>query len=156
MTAARTRSIVLGLACAVLAMPATASAQAQENAKRQLPSIADKTQNMQRIDGFFPLYWDAELGQLWMEIPAMNTEVLHINGIAAGLGSNDIGLDRARLQGSRIVEFERVGRKILMVQPNYRFRASTDHPAERRDVKDAFAPSVLWGFTAAAESGDRV
>lgn len=156
MTAARTRSIVLGLACAVLAMPATASAQAQENAKRQLPSIADKTQNMQRIDGFFPLYWDAELGQLWMEIPAMNTEVLHINGIAAGLGSNDIGLDRARLQGSRIVEFERVGRKILMVQPNYRFRASTDHPAELRDVKDAFAPSVLWGFTAAAESGDRV
>ncbi|MCH6547769.1 MAG: zinc-dependent metalloprotease [Gemmatimonadetes bacterium] len=110
---------------------------------------------MQRIDGFFPLYWDDDAGQLWMEISRFDTEVLHLNGLAAGLGSNDIGLDRGRMSGSRIVEFERVGRKILMVQPNYRFRAASDNAAEVKAVTDAFARSILWGFTAAAETGGR-
>ena len=32
-----------------------------------LPSIADKTAGMERLDGFLPLYWDSDLGQLWME-----------------------------------------------------------------------------------------
>ena len=43
-----------------------------------------------------------------------------------------------------------------MIQPNYRFRASSDNAAERKAVEDAFAPSTLWGFEAAAETGDRV
>ena len=40
-----------------------------------------------------------------------------------GLGSNDIGIDRGILTGSRIVKFERAGPRVLMVQPNYQFRA---------------------------------
>ena len=60
-----------------------------------------------------------------MEIDKLDTEVLNITGMGAGLGSNDIGIDRGQLAGSRIVTFERVGRKILMGQPNYRFRASS-------------------------------
>src|SRR5690606_16586894 len=51
---------------------------------------------------------------------------------------------------------ERVGPKVLMVQPNYRFRSSSSNPAEVRAVRDAFARSVLWGFTVSAESGGRV
>ena len=121
-----------------------------------LPSIEEKTAGMDRMQGFFDLYWDDDAGQLFMEIDRFDTEVLHVEGISAGLGSNDLGLDRARLNGSRIVEFEQVGRKILMVQPNYRFRALSDNPAEVRAVKDAFARSVLWGFTAAAETDGRV
>ena len=120
------------------------------------PSIADRTAGMRRIDGFFPLYWDSVAGALFMEIPRFNTEVLHATGLAAGLGSNDIGLDRGQGQGSRIVSFERVGPKVLMVQPNYDFRSTSDNPAEVRAVRDAFARSVLWGFTVAAESDGRV
>jgi hypothetical protein len=126
------------------------------HAQTSIPSIEDKTAGMERIDGFFPLYWDADAGELWMEVDKLDTEVLNITGMGAGLGSNDIGIDRGQLAGSRIVTFERVGRKILMVQPNYRFRASSSNPAEVRAVTDAFARSVLWGFTVAAESGDRV
>jgi hypothetical protein len=55
-----------------------------------------------------------------------------------------------------MVKFERVGRKVMMVQPNYGFRASSDNPDEVRAVRDAFARSILWGFTAAAETGERV
>ena len=91
-----------------------------------------------------------------MEIPELDEEMIHFAGFGAGLGSNDIGLDRGALRGSRIVKFERVGRKILMVQPNYRFRANSDNPAETQAVRDAFARSILWSFTPAAETGERV
>ena len=39
-------------------------------------------------------------------------------GFGAALGSNDLDLDRGALRGSRIVKFERVGRKAMMVQAN--------------------------------------
>ena len=145
----------------VLLIGLSAVASAQPLAGRRpeagpLPTIEDKTASMKKLDGFFPLYWDEKAGQLWMEIPRLNTEVLHSAGIGAGLGSNDIGIDRGALAGSRIVSFERVGPKVLMVQPNYRFRAISDNAAEVRAVRDAFARSVLWGFTVAAESGGRL
>src|SRR5439155_16821207 len=56
----------------------------------------------------------------------------------------------------RIVRFERIGPKVLMVQPNLNFRASGANPAERKSVEDSFARSILWGFTVAAESDGRV
>jgi hypothetical protein len=79
-----------------------------------------------------------------MEVSRFGTEVLHSTGFGAGLGSNDIGIDRGALSGSRIVVFERVGPKVLLVAPNLRFRAVGAGAAESRAVKDAFARSVLW------------
>ena len=121
-----------------------------------LPTIEEKTASMRLMDGFMPLYWEESTGRLWLEIGEWDTDVLHASGIGAGLGSNDIGIDRGQLAGSRVVRFHRVGPKVLMIQPNYRFRASSDNAAERKAVEDAFAPSTLWGFTAGAETGDRV
>ncbi len=120
------------------------------------PSIEDHVSGMKKLDGFVPLYWDEQTGKLWMEISRFDTEILYANGLTAGLGSNDIGLDRGQNGGSRIVRFERIGPKVLMVQPNTSFRAKSDNPAEVRAVEDAFARSVLWGFTVAAETGGRV
>ena len=120
------------------------------------PSIEDKTAEMQKLDGFFPLYWDDFKGKLWLEINRFDEEILHMGGLAAGLGSNDIGLDRGQGGGSRIVVFERVGPKVLMIQPNYRFRANSDNPDEVQAVTDAFARSALWGFEVAAETDGRV
>ena len=146
--------------CALALLLTAATAQAQRTgggaAAGALPTIEEKTSGFQRMDGLLPLYWDAELGQLWMEIPRLDTEMIHYVGYGAGLGSNDLGLDRGALRGSRIVKFERVGRKVLMVQPNYDFRANSTNPDEVRAVRDAFARSVLWGFTAEAATGDRV
>jgi hypothetical protein len=142
----------LALTLALAATPALA----QQRASGPLPSIADATAGMERMDGLLPLYWNADLGQLWMEIPTMGEEIIHYVGYGAGLGSNDLGLDRGALRGSRIVRFERVGRKVMMVQPNYDFRASSTNPDEVRAVRDAFARSILWGFTAEAETDGRV
>ena len=119
-------------------------------------TIQSKTAGMEKIDGFFPLYWDESAGSLWMEISRFNTEVLHLGGLASGLGSNDIGLDRGQPGGSRIVMFRRIGPKVLMIQPNYRYRADSEDPDEIRTVRDAFAPSILWGFSVSAENDERV
>jgi hypothetical protein len=120
------------------------------------PSIAQRTEGLQKIDGFMPLYWDEATGSLLLEIPRFDVEFLHQTGLGAGLGSNDIGLDRGLLVDTKILRFERVGPKILMVQPNYAYRATSDNAAERRAVADAFATSIVWGFTVAAETDGRV
>ena len=103
-----------------------------------------------------PLYWDERTGSLWMEINKFDTELLYSTGLTAGLGSNDIGLDRGQSGQGRVVKFQRIGPRVLMVQPNYTFRANTTNPDERRAVEDAFAKSILWGFTVAAENDGRV
>jgi len=121
-----------------------------------IPSIETKTAAMDRIDGFVPVYWDGAKGRLWMELSHFDTEFLHYVSLPAGIGSNDLGLDRGQLGSQAIVEFRRVGPRILMVEPNYEYRALSENPAERRAVRDAFAESVLWGFEVAAETEGRV
>src|SRR4029450_13062711 len=121
-----------------------------------IASIADRTAGMQKIDGYFPLYWDERTGSLFLEIPRFDTEFLMNTGLAAGLGSNDIGLDRGSGGGARLVLFQRVGPRVLLVQPNQSFRSSSANALERKSVEDSFAKSVLWGFTVAAESSGRV
>ena len=117
-----------------------------------LPTIAEKTAGMDKRDGLFPVYWDRAAGKVWLEVPAMDRDFLYVNGLVAGLGSNDIGLDRNQLGSTRLVRFERVGPKVLMVQPNLDYRATTDNAAEARAVEEAFAEGVTWGFTAVAET----
>jgi len=124
----------------------------------QTPSIADRTRGLSRQDGFVPFYWDPATGKLWLEIPAarLNRELLYITGAPTGLGSNDIGLDRGQISRERIVRFQRIGNKILMVQPNHEFRSSNRDPAAVRSVEESFAISTLWGFRVEAESDGAV
>ncbi|MBM3764425.1 MAG: DUF5117 domain-containing protein [Acidobacteria bacterium] len=111
---------------------------------------------MRKMQGFFPLYWDAKAGNLFLEIERMGEEFLYYTSLAGGLGSNDVGLDRNQIGQERILRFDRVGPKILLVEKNLRYRANTPDAAERRAVEDAFAQSTHWGFSVAAEDGDRV
>jgi len=119
-------------------------------------TIAKKTEGMQHMPGFFPIYWDAKTGKIWLEINKLDTEFLHLASLPAGVGSNDIGLDRGQLGNARVVRFERSGPKVLLVQPNYDYRSLNGDSAARRSVEDSFARSVLWGFTVEAEEGGRV
>jgi hypothetical protein len=138
-----------------LALLLCCSAFAQ-NASQISPAIAKKTEGMTRMQGFVPLYWDAKAGKIWLEIDKWDTEFLYVISLPAGIGSNDIGLDRGQLGGEKIVKFERSGNKVLLLQPNYGFRAVSDNPDEGRSVEQAFAQSVIWGFTVEAEDGNRV
>ena len=158
MSRRRTIGALIGVTTVAVMVAGTAFAQGarRPGGAEPIGSIEDRTADMKKIDGFYPMYWDEAGGRLYLEIPKLETEVLYSTGLATGLGSNDIGLDRGILTGSRIVKFERVGPRVLMVQPNYQFRAHTTSTAEARTVRDAFARSVLWGFQVAAATGDRV
>ncbi len=122
---------------------------------QELPSISSKTSRMQKIEGYAPLYWDAASGKLFMEIPRFNSEMLYQVSLTTGVGSNPIGLDRGQLGDSRVVFFERVGPKILMIEPNYAYRAISADAAERRAVEESFARSIIWGFKVEAEDKGR-
>jgi Met-zincin/Domain of unknown function (DUF5117) len=135
-----------------------------EEENKPLPSITEKTRGMQAMPGYFNLYWDARAGKIWLEIAKFETEFLYVASLAAGIGSNDIGLDRGQFgdlssDGSRpehLVKFERSGPKVLLVEQNLAYRAVTKNAEEKRSVEEAFARSVLWGFKVEAEEKGRV
>lgn len=120
----------------------------------QTPTIAEKTAGAQKLPGYFNLYWDAQQGKLWLEIDKWSSAFLYQSGLSAGIGSNDIGLDRGQLGATRLVRFERSGPKVLLIQENLEYRAVSSDADERRAVHDSFAESALWGFTVAAEEKD--
>src|SRR5678815_608095 len=136
--------------CLLLALLCFSTVQAQKP-----QTLSEKVAGMQKFPGFVPFYWDAKAGKVWLEIDKWNTEFLYVEALPAGIGSNDIGLDRGQLGNSAIVRFDRSGPRVLLVAPNYNFRATTDNPDEKRAVKDAFAESTLWGFEVAAEEEGR-
>ncbi len=125
-------------------------------AKTQTASIEDKTKGMKAYHGFFNFYWDDKNGKIFLEINKLDTEVLYQTSLPAGLGSNDVGLDRGILGATTIVKFTRTGNKILLVQPNYSYRAVTTDVAEKRAVEQSFAQSILWGFTVEAETNGSI
>lgn len=123
---------------------------------RKPRSLARLTAGMKRHDGFFPFYWDARQGKIWLEIARLGEEFLYVPWLATGLGSNPVGLDRGQLGGEKLVHFERVGPRVLLVQRNLRYRARTQSADERRAVEESFANSILWGGEIAAAEGDRL
>ena len=119
-------------------------------------TITGFTADMEKHPGYFTYYWDPKKGKLWLEIDKLETEFLYVNSLKAGVGSNDIGLDRNQLGDTKVVKFQRIGPKILLTQVNYGYRALSDNPKEKEAVEDAFAKSVIGGFTVAAEEEESV
>ncbi len=104
--------------------------------------------------GFFDFEISAD-GKVKLHVPAdkLDFEFLYVNSLAAGLGSNDIGLDRGQLGGTAIVKFIKAGNKLMLIEPNQRYRAISDNELEVLAVKEAFAESVLWGFDLKDQAG---
>jgi hypothetical protein len=123
----------------ILAMPSLLFAQTAN-------TVFEKTKNMKRQSGFFTFYVDETTGKIWLDIDKIGQEFLLVNSLPAGLGSNDIGLDRGQIGDTKIVFFERVGKKLLLVQPNYDYRASSTDKNEKRAVKESFASSTIGSF----------
>jgi hypothetical protein len=149
--------LALTAACAAAAAPGAApkppgAATADAPAT---PSISARIAGTRAMPGLFNLYWDERAGKLWLEIDQWQQEFLYQSALAAGVGSNDIGLDRGQLGPTRVVRFERIGPRVLLVQSNLAYRAVGAPPDETRSVRESFAESALWGFSVAAETGSR-
>lgn len=136
-------------------MFATLSA-ARPAADQEPQTFAAHVSSLRKIDGFLPLYWDERSGKMWLEIDRLNQEFLYMTALSAGVGSNDLELDRGRANPPSIVQFERSGPRILLIESNYKFRATSGNAAERQAEQESFARSTLWGFDVAAEDGSRL
>ena len=121
----------------------------------QPTTIKSFTQNFEKKEGFLNYYWDNNKGRVYLEVKNLNQEMIYVNYLSAGVGSNDIGLDRGQIGGTRIIKFIKMGPKILMVQPNYKYRAVSNNQEEVKSVEDAFAKSTLWGFTVIASDKNK-
>jgi Met-zincin/Domain of unknown function (DUF5117) len=106
--------------------------------------------------GFMTYAWSPREGRLRLLVDKLDSDLLYVSSLSQGLGSNDIGLDRGQLGSTRVVRFERVGPKILLVQRNLDYRALSEDRDEIAAVEESFAKSVVWGFQIAAEEGDEV
>ena len=115
-------------------------------------SVESVLVNTRVMPGFMPLYWHSEEGRLYAEIQDIEGPFIYYNGLSHGLGSNDLGLDRGRLGDTYLVEFRRVGKKVFLTALNTKYTARSKDMQERRAVAEAFAESIIWGFTV-VESG---
>jgi hypothetical protein len=125
------------------------SCNALKNNKSSEPELSkfDKlTSGKEKFSGFLNYYWDADKGKIYLEIDKLNEELIYVSYLSAGLGSNDIGLDRGQIGNSKIIKFEKIGNKIMIFEPNYKFRANSDNDSEKKAVEDAFAHSIIHGF----------
>ncbi|MET3978105.1 hypothetical protein ABIB62_000672 [Mucilaginibacter sp. UYP25] len=118
-------------------------------------NIPAKVKGLTKYSGYFNFYWDNKTGKIYLEIDKFDTEFLYVNSLPSGIGSNDLGLDRGQIGDSRIVKFIKIGPKVLLIQPNYSYRANSTNADERKSVEEAFAQSAIYGFTAVAADGDK-
>ncbi len=148
-------AFTLLLATLVLSGCASLASQQERSASRN-DGLATRTAGLQKNPGFFTFYWDDKAGKVWLEIDRWDQEFIYVNYLARGLGSNDLGLDRGQIGNTRIVKFQRVGPRVLLVEPNYAYRAISESASEQRAIEESFATSVLWSFKVEAASGTRV
>src|SRR5690606_34653791 len=112
----------------------------------------EKTREFQKFSGYFNFYFDDDTDKIYLQVDHLERDFLYVHSLSSGVGSNDIGLDRGQLGNEQLVHFKKAGNKLLLVQPNLKFRALTDNALERSSVEQAFAKSVLHGFTIEEES----
>ena len=98
------------------------------------------------LPGYYDLYWDDSQGRLLIDVNKLAEPFLYQASLARGIGSNDLGLDRGQLGATKVVEFQRSGPKLLLIQHNLDYRAVTDDADEQTAVDESFARSVIWGF----------
>jgi len=81
-----------------------------------------------------------------LEVMHLDSNFLYVNYLSQGIGNNDLGLDRGKIGKQQIVYFQKAGNKLLLIQPNLKFRATTNNQLEKASVEQAFGKSVLFGF----------
>src|SRR5579863_2144153 len=121
---------------------------------------------MQQQKVLLPIRWDAKKGHLFLGVPltekggTASAQYILNDSLPYGVGQNNLGMDRGQIgifsqaslsSGPRLIHFERVGPKLLLVQENTMFRTASPDPAERLAVRQSFPSSVLAGFEIAGE-----
>lgn len=119
-------------------------------------SIAARTGGLMRQDGFLPIYLDEKQGRLLLELPSDSARMLFFTTQATGLGSNPIGIDRGMSGAGRVVRFQRLGDRVLVVFENWNYRATGGNTDLQRTVDEAFPSSTVAALPLLAAEGGRL
>lgn len=63
--------------------------------------FAEKSKDFQKFTGFFDFQYDVKTDKIYLEIDALEKEVLYVYSLSSGIGNNDIGLDRGQWATNR-------------------------------------------------------
>jgi len=107
----------------------------------------NRVKDLKAIPGFLITYYDESEDRLFMKVDRLEEELLYVTALSSGVGSNDIGLDRGQLGTTKVVFFKKAGNKLLLIEPNQDYRALSENALEKASVNQAFAKSVIAGFT---------
>ena len=114
--------------------------------KKKSQSKVLKYDTLKSYFGFFNFFYDKKNDHIYLEVEDLEKEFLYVNSLSEGIGSNDIGLDRGQLGGRRVVYFKKAGNKLLLIEPNQKYRANSENYLEKKSIEQAFAKSVIWSF----------
>ena len=121
--------------------------------------FAETVKGLEKKDGLATLYIDHDKAKVFLALkkgdqPGSLGRYIYAAYLTAGLGSNPVGLDRSVPTGSRMLQFRRVGDRVMAVVENSRYRASADDMAEKNAVRTSFAESIIWSSKLVAEDAD--
>ncbi|WKL57595.1 zinc-dependent metalloprotease [Asticcacaulis sp. ZE23SCel15] len=138
--------------------PAQAVAQTKPAASAPAPGWAAQSAAYKRLDGLLPLFVDATGGRVFMQLPPAKadgviTEVLHHTLIKEGMGSASVRPERGQFGPTRLLQFRKIGGKVLAEYKTPEFKASGTKE-EAKAVEDAFANSAVWAGPVVTTLGD--
>lgn len=111
---------------------------------------------VERKNGLIPMLWDAEQGKLFFELSQLNKDFLYYTSVAKGSGSGSVGLEWAGAGEGGVIQFQRVGPKVLVVQKNLRFRAGNGGPELQQGIDASFPDSILAALPIVKSESNKV
>jgi hypothetical protein len=102
--------------------------------------------------GYFNYNYNEASGKVTLTVNELDKEFLLVTYFGSGLGSNDIGFDRGKITGQRLVKFTKYGNRIALMESNTYFTAKSNNAQEVKVAKDAFASAILYVFRIEGDS----
>lgn len=154
---ALTLVLLLPLACSLTGPAASSSHGSKPERGAEWTSALQGTE---ALPGLLTVHLQRAEGRVLLELPAPARAgeplftCLWAEGLRAGLGSNPVGLDRGQWGQARVLEFRRMGPRVLVMLPNLRHGLASGDAHEQRAAQESFAPAVLWAGKVLAEDPD--
>lgn len=111
---------------------------------------------MERRDGYIPMLWDAGKGKLYFELTRLDQDILYFTSVAKGSGSGSVGFEWAGGGEGGVIQFQRVGPKVMVVQKNLRFRAGSGGPGVEKGLDASFPESIIASLPIIRTDGSTV
>src|ERR1700744_5348430 len=121
-----------------------------------LSGILFAQSGMERRDGYIPMLWDEEQGKLYFELTRLNQDILYFTSVAKGSGSGSVGFEWAGGGEGGVIQFQRVGPRVMVVQKNVRFRAGNGGPGIEKGIEASFPDSIIAALPITRSEGGKV